>query len=91
MAVYIITYDLKGETDGQAYQKLISLIKEEQVWACLGESSYLICSNQTAVDLRDKFSSVLKPSDLLYVGVVNAPAAWHGFSKEVSNWIKEKL
>lgn len=91
MAVYIVTYDLRTETDSQSYQRLIDLIKEDGVWACLGGSSYLIESDQTAVELRDKFKRVLDGDDMLYVGRVTAPAAWTGYSKEVTEWIKEKL
>ena len=91
MAVYIVTYDLRTEFDSQSYQKLIGLIKEEGVWACLGGSSYLIVSDHSAVELRDKFKRVLDGDDMLYVGRVSAPAAWAGYSKEVTEWIKEKL
>lgn len=91
MAVYIVTYDLSVEADSQSYQQLIKLIKEDGSWACLGGSSYLIESERTAVELRDRFKSVLDKDDMLYVGVVNAPAAWFGYSKEVTEWIKSKL
>lgn len=91
MAVYIVTYDLRGEADSQSYLRLINLIKEDGVWACLGGSSYLIESERTPVELRDKFKSVLDKDDMLFVGVVNAPAAWYGYSKEVTEWIKSKL
>jgi len=91
MAVYVVTYDLRKGVVLNNYQKLIELIKEEGSWACLGGSSYLIRSNHTAVELRDKFSKVLDDDDMLYVGVVNAPAAWHGYAKEVSEWIKTNL
>ena len=91
MAVYIVTYDLRAEADSQSYQRLIDLIKEEGVWACLGGSSYLIDSELSAVQLRDKFKIALDKDDMLYVGRVSAPAAWTGYSKEVAEWIKAKL
>lgn len=91
MAVFIVTYDLRNNAEGQSYQQLIKLIKEEGSWACLGGSSYLIESNRSTVELRDKFKAVLDEDDMLYVGAVNAPAAWYGYSKEVSDWIKSKL
>lgn len=91
MAVYIVTYDLSQGADSGCYQRLLDLIKEEGAWACLGGSSYLIRSAQTPVELRDKFSRVLESNDMLYVGEVKAPAAWHGYNKEVSNWIKANL
>lgn len=91
MAIYIVTYDLKGESTSDRYNKLIELIKEEGVWACLGRSSYLIESECTAVQLRDKYSRVLQRDDMLFVSVVTAPAAWAGYSQQVTNWIKQKM
>ena len=89
--VYIVTYDLKGETTSERYNQLIELIKEEGVWACLGGSSYLIESMHTAVELRDKYNRVLNRDDMLFVSVVSAPAAWRGYSQQVTDWIKQKM
>lgn len=91
MSVYIVTYDLhKGATPFD-YERLVKLIKEEGSWACLGMSSYLVESEQSARQLRDHYKDVLVEEDMLYVGMVEAPAAWHGYSEEVSEWIKNKL
>lgn len=91
MAVYIVTYDLRSESSSADYERLISLIKEEGSWACLGGSSYLIESDKTAKELRDKYCDILDENDMLYVGLASAPAAWHGYSKAVSEWILKKL
>lgn len=89
--IYIVTYDLSCKYDKQDYQPLINLIKEEGIWAFLGGSSYLVESNLSASQLRDKYAHVLKAADKLFVSVVTAPAAWHGYSKEVSDWIIRKF
>ncbi len=91
MAVYIVTYDLRNDKSSESYDRLISLIKQEGVWACLGKSSYLIESNLSAVELRNRFNVALDDDDMLYVGKVTAPAAWHGYSQQVTDWIKAKL
>lgn len=91
MAVYIVTYDLKGDSSSERYERLIGLIKEEKIWARLGGSSYLIESERNPVELRDRYKTVLKREDMLYVSVVSAPAAWIGYSQEVTDWIKQKL
>ena len=91
MAIFIVTYDLDKDSSATDYERLITLIKEEGCWACLGGSSYLIESDRTAKELRDKYAEVLHDQDMIYVGVVSAPAAWHGYSKEVSEWILKKL
>ena len=90
MAIYLVTYDL-ADASKSNYEKLLELIKQEGSWACLGSSSYLVESDNTAVELRNRYCSILTNEDILYVGVVSAPAAWHGYSKEVSNWILKKL
>lgn len=91
MATYIVTYDLRNEESSNSYQKLLELIKEEGVWARLGGSSYLVESESTPVELRDKYRSALDKDDKLYVGEVTAPAAWIGYPSEVTNWIKTKM
>lgn len=46
MSVYIVTCDLhKGATPFD-YERLVTLIKEEGSWACLGSSAYLVESEQ---------------------------------------------
>lgn len=87
--VYIVTYDLIEP--GQRYQELIDMIKKKGPWAKLGESAYLIKSDLTPVQLRDVFKSALDGNDKLYVGQVNAPAAWAGLSDVVSKWVLEEL
>ncbi len=91
MAVYIVTYDLKKDSGSEKYADLINLIKEGGVWACLGGSSYLIESEETPVQLRNKYSRVLDKEDMLFVSVVSAPAAWRGYSQQVTDWIKQKM
>lgn len=85
--IYIVTYDLYQGNDARNYKYLLDLIKEEGIWACLGKSSYLIESYCSAEQLRNKFLEALDSRDKIYVGVVTAPAAWNGYSKDVSDWI----
>lgn len=87
--IYIVSYDLSEP--GQCYEQLVKKIQESAQWAKLGGSAYMIESDKTAVELRDKFIEVLDTNDKLYVGQVNAPAAWFGMPKEVTEWIKKKL
>lgn len=87
--VYIVSYDLS--VPGQRYEELFSLIDKEGAWARLGGSAYLLESNKTAVELRDSFKAALDNNDKLYVGIVNAPAAWTGMPDEVTEWIKKRL
>lgn len=87
--VFIVSYDLIEP--GQKYEELIKLIKQDGKWARLGGSAYLVDSDLTAVELRNRLKIALDGNDKLYVGQVTTPAAWSGMSEGVSRWIKEKL
>lgn len=87
--IYIITYDLSEP--GQNFENLVEKIKESGSWAKLGGSAYLVDSAKSAVELRDECKKFIDSNDKLYVGQVEAPAAWSGMPQDVSNWIKDKL
>jgi len=87
--VFIVTYDLTRPS--RNYENLLRRIKSYNYWAKLAESSYLIHTESTHVQIRDYLSKALDSNDKLYVGVVNAPAAWVGLPKEVETWIHEHL
>lgn len=87
--VFIVTYDLGQPT--RRYDDLLHLIKDCPRWARLTQSSYLVVSDMTAVQLRDKFKSALDGNDRIYVGAVTTPAAWTGLPDVVTKWIKDEL
>lgn len=87
--IYIVSYDLIEP--GRKYEDLIKLIKQDGKWARLGGSAYLVDSNATAVELRDRYKEALDGNGKLYVGRVSTPAAWYGMPESVSEWIKENL
>jgi len=89
MTAYIISYDLSQP--GQNYENLLNAIKGYANWARLGGSAYIIISDSSPVQIRDKLNRELDSNDKLYVGVVTAPAAWIGMSDEVSDWLKKNL
>ena len=87
--IYIVSYDLCEP--GQKYENLLDLIKSAPAWARLGGSAYLVDSDESAVELGDKYKRALDSNDKLFVGYVKAPAAWTGMPTEVSNWMKKHL
>lgn len=90
MNVFIISYDL-GTKDASRYDQLIGKIKSYQNNICLGESSYLIETDETSLGVRDALRDFLVDGDKLYVGRVTSPAAWYGLSDLTSKWIKDHL
>jgi hypothetical protein len=90
MNTYIISYDLVSA--GQNYEALLKKIHSYSSWARLGGSSYIIATEETAVQVRDKLMTVLDGNDKLFVSVVNAPAAWTtSLGDKVSQWIRNNL
>jgi len=86
---YIISYDLSKP--GQNYEALLKKIKTHHAWARLGGSAYIVLSDNTAAQIRDDLTQALDKNDKLFVGAINAPAAWIGLGDEVSQWLRNDL
>ena len=89
MNVYIVTYDLINPNKN--HNLLSSKIRSHEYWAKLGYSVYLVATEASAVELRDKLKCSLDKNDKLFVAKITVPAAWTNHSSEVSNWIKQYL
>jgi len=89
MKTYIISYDLIQP--GKNYEELLKIIKAYLNWARLGGSAYVVQTEESSVQIRDKLLTVLDTNDKLFVGTISAPAAWYGLGTEVSNWLIDKL
>jgi hypothetical protein len=89
MRTYLIGYDLdKPEQD---YSELINAIKEFDGWWHHLDSTWIIKTDDTAVQIRDYLKQHIGPSDKLLVAQLSGVAAWAGFSDEGSKWLKENL
>lgn len=83
--VLIVFFNLADPPTNRA--ALVRKIKSYGLPARLGDSAYLISTNESPVAVRDKINTVLRRDDRLYVGVAPAPSAWTGMPDAVSNWI----
>lgn len=88
MAVYQISYDLRKQKD---YSSLIERIKSYGNWCHPLESTWIVVTNQTAVQVRDYLKVVMDNDDGLLVARLQGEAAWYGLSHEVTQWIKNNL
>lgn len=88
-SVYIVTFDLQNKS--RNYVALVDLIKGYNYYARLGESSFLISTSQSPVEVRTKLKQELDNGDKLFIGKITAPAAWTNMSGSVSDWIKKQL
>lgn len=72
-------------------ESIVKRIKEFDAWARLGDSAYVILADHEPDVVRDYLSEVLRANDSLFVGKVEAPAAWIGLGDEVSEWLRNNL
>lgn len=88
MATYIISYDLIKRKD---YNSLINEIKKTQKWAHPMESLWIIVSNESASEVRDRLKLHMDNDDKLLVVKSSSVGAWKGLSSNVSDWLKNNL
>ena len=89
MKTYLIGYDLMKQ--GQDYNALIEEIKKiDDWWHCL-DSTWIIKTNLTAEQIRDRLIPKIDSNDKLLVVRLRQEAAWIGFQKECSDWLKNNL
>lgn len=89
MKSYLIGYDLNKS--GQDYQTLIVEIKKVGTWWHCLDSTWIVKSDLTAAQIRDKLKSYIDTNDELLVVRLSGEGAWTGFSKECSDWLLKNL
>ena len=85
----IITYDLRAP--GRKYDDLYVAIKSYENYAKITESTWIIKTEQTCVQVRDKLKTAIDLNDALFVAVMSGEAAWFGLSNDQSKHLKEIL
>ena len=92
MTIHVVGYDIHPK-QGETYDDLIKAIKNvgSNWWHCL-DSTWLVISNKTSVQICDELWRHMKTDDQLLV-VAYAPhdSAWVGFSKECADWLKANM
>jgi hypothetical protein len=89
MAIYMVGYDLNKPA--QNYADLIAAIKTYGTWWHHLDSTWIIETEQTAVQVRDNLAQHIDSNDELLVATIGAPAAWTGFNEKGSSWLLEHL
>lgn len=91
MTIYVIGYDIHP-SQGQTYDALEKAIQSfPDWWHCL-DSTWLVKSDLSATQVRDKVWKSMYDNDRLLV-VAYAPhnSDWIGFDAECSNWLKANM
>ena len=89
MKSYVIGYDLN--TPGQDYTKLFDAIKSYGYWWHHLDSTWIIRTDKTAVQIRDHLKQFIDKNDELLVVGLTREAAWIGFNDKGSSWLKDNL
>jgi len=88
MKLYQITYDLRKQRD---YRSLHDCIKGYGAWCKPLESTWVIATSQTAVQVREHLMSVMDRDDGLLVTRLQGESAWYGVGTQVSDWLVAEL
>lgn len=87
MATYIVSYDLAPDGD---YQSLYAELKAKKVWARVTESTWVIVTDESAAELRDRLTTVMDDKDRLFVVKSGVEAAWRN-ARCKNEWLKKWL
>lgn len=90
MRTLLVGYDLNRP--GQGYAQLIDALKAMPLWWHYLDSTWLVRTEETPVQLRDRLGPLVDSGDeLLVVDVTSRAAAWSGFSETAGEWIRTNL
>lgn len=90
MRTMLVSYDLNRP--GQNYAGLYEALKAVPLWWHYLDSTWLVRTEESAAQLRDRLSPCLDGGDeLLVIDVTSPEAAWSGFDQRASQWIKDNL
>ena len=88
MNTYLISYDLRKP--GRNYQGLYDAIKSYGTWGKINDSTWIIKTSDSAVDIRDYLSIQIDYNDSLFIVKTAREAAWRNV-KAKTEWLKNNL
>lgn len=89
MATHLIGYDLNKA--GKNYDGLKDEIKKLGAWWHHLDSTWIVKSDLTVSQIRDKLSPYIDSDDELLVVTLTGAGAWKGFNTQGSDWLKKNL
>jgi len=84
--LFMICYDLNSP--GQDYTELITQIKSYGTWWHHLDSTWIIKSKKTAVEIRDHLGKYIDTNDELLVVKFGDAWAGKGFEEKAYNWLR---
>lgn len=91
MRTLLVGYDLNK--NGKDYEDVWAYLKDRHNnWWHHLDSTWIIRTDKTAVQVRDELKAIgLDSDDELLVAELTGVAAWVGFSDQGSKWLKDNL
>lgn len=90
MRTILVAYDLNRP--GQLYPALYEALKAVPLWWHYLDSTWLLRTDESAVQVRDRLMQHVDANDeLLVVDVTSPEAAWSGFDERASQWIRDNV
>ncbi|MGV3588560.1 MAG: hypothetical protein ACO1OF_16260 [Adhaeribacter sp.] len=90
MKTYLIGYDLISP--GQDYEELFDAIKSlSKIWWHSLDSTWIIKTNMSAVDIRNSLLPYLDTNDEILVVSLDGESAWKGFKDKSSQWLDRNI
>ncbi|SKQ48055.1 Uncharacterised protein [Mycobacteroides abscessus subsp. abscessus] len=89
MTTYLVTYDLVAP--GRDYKKLFEYLKSHGSWAHPLESTWLIVSSLSALDLCNAIASHVDTNDKVLVVKSAGVGAWRRLTQKLTDWLHEYL
>jgi hypothetical protein len=89
MPTYMVGYDLNAP--GKDYSDLIEAIRGYDNWWHHLDSTWIIVTNQTHIQIRDYLAQFIDENDEMLVAKLAGLAAWRGFNTRGSNWLSNNL
>ena len=87
MKCYLISYDLRKTRN---YEALYEAIKSFGPWGKINESTWIIGSYQSAVQIRDYLLNFIDSDDRLFIVKSDREAAWQNVMAD-NQWLKNTL
>ncbi len=90
MGLMLVTYDLHQPQ--RNYDGLIQLLESYESWWHGLESVWLIVTDETAEELRERLREELDVDDsVMVLSVDDRSAAWYNLSEDASQWLDNVL
>lgn len=87
MSIYVISYDLNSP--GQNYEKLYDAIISYGTYFHALDSTWLIESKASSLDIANHLKRYMDSNDKLIVAEITTNTAWVGFTGKGSEWLKD--